>query len=312
MTTRGKQKRKSRPAARPERSRSVQSRSARATSRAGRTTGPRLVIVGFGRIGGAMALGLKAQGYDVATLPRSQESVRKAARLGVRLADHDDLRRADICVLAVPDANVSGAAEAVAEDLGPETALVHCSGALTLEALLPGAKNGKRPLGSLHPLVAVSDTQDSLAGGTAALAASDQALLANLEGMAKALGLSTIQVPETGRVAYHAGAVMSAGLLVSLADAAVAALEHAGVERDEAVKALVPLMESALRGVKARGVEKGLTGPVVRGDVAVVQAHLEALPPELGAIYRLLSRRALKLVQTLPVETRAALERTLA
>ena len=64
--------------------------------------------------------------------------------------------------------------------------------------------------------------------------------------------------------------------------------------------------------MKARGVEKGLTGPVVRGDVAVVQAHLEALPPELGAIYRLLSRRALKLVKTLPVETRAALERTLA
>jgi hypothetical protein len=43
----------------------------------------------------------------------------------------------------------------------------------------------------------------------------------------------------------------------------------------------------------------------------VVQAHLEALPPELGGIYRLLSRRALRLATTLPAETRLALERLL-
>jgi predicted short-subunit dehydrogenase-like oxidoreductase (DUF2520 family) len=50
---------------------------------------------------------------------------------------------------------------------------------------------------------------------------------------------------------------------------------------------------------------------VVRGDVGVVQSHLEALPADLGAVYRLLSQRALKLAPTLPPETRAALERLL-
>jgi predicted short-subunit dehydrogenase-like oxidoreductase (DUF2520 family) len=104
---------------------------------------------------------------------------------------------------------------------------------------------------------------------------------------------------------------MSAGLLVALAEAAVSALEHAGLDRDTALESLLPLMSSALRGVQARGLEKGLTGPVVRGDVGVVQAHLEALPPELGGIYRLLSRRALRLAGTLPAETRLALERLL-
>jgi predicted short-subunit dehydrogenase-like oxidoreductase (DUF2520 family) len=70
-------------------------------------------------------------------------------------------------------------------------------------------------------------------------------------------------------------------------------------------------MSSALRAIELRGLEKGLTGPVVRGDVGVVQSHLEALPPELGSIYRLLSRRALRLSTTLPPETRLALERLL-
>ena len=100
--------------------------------------------------------------------------------------------------------------------------------------------------------------------------------------MALALGLTPVEVPETGRAAYHAGAVLAAGLLVSLADAAVSALEEAGLERDAALEALLPLMRSALRGVETRGLERGLTGPVVRGDVGVVQAHLDALPPEMG------------------------------
>ena len=42
---------------------------------------PRVVIVGFGRVGGALALGLQAAQWDVAVLPRSADSVRRAASL---------------------------------------------------------------------------------------------------------------------------------------------------------------------------------------------------------------------------------------
>lgn len=107
--------------------------------------------------------------------------------------------------------------------------------------------------------------------------------------------------------------MLSAGLLVSLADGAVAALQHAGLDREQSLEALLPLMNSALRGLATRGFAKGLTGPVVRGDVGVVQAHLDSLPAELGSIYRLLSRRTLALVgESLPAETKLALQRILA
>jgi predicted short-subunit dehydrogenase-like oxidoreductase (DUF2520 family) len=270
---------------------------------------PRVVIVGFGRVGGAIAVGLRAAGWPVAALPRSADSVRRAAALRVPLADHEALGSADVCLLAVPDAAVAHALELVEEDLAPATAVVHCSGALPL-AVFKDAR-AKRPFGSFHPLAAVSDPRDELAGHAVALASTDKALGATLWRMALALRLEPFEVPETGRAAYHAGAVLSAGLLVALADAGVSALSEAGLDREAALRALLPLMKSALRGVEARGLERGLTGPVVRGDVGVVQAHLEALPPDLGAIYRLLSRRALKLTPTLPPETRAALERLL-
>ncbi|MBL8933016.1 MAG: DUF2520 domain-containing protein [Archangium sp.] len=274
---------------------------------------PRVLIVGFGRVGGAFARGLTKAKWDVAVLPRSQDSVRRAALAGYRLADHDDLRAANLCLLAVPDAQVQNAAELVLEDLGPATPLVHLSGALTLTAFGQTVIDTKRPLGSLHPLAAISDPADPLQGHTAALAATSPELLDLLERLAATLGMKTIEVPETGRAAYHAGAVLSAGLLVSLADGAVAALQHAGLDREQSLEALLPLMNSALRGLATRGFAKGLTGPVVRGDVGVVQAHLDALPAELGSIYRLLSRRTLALVgESLPAETKLALQRILA
>lgn len=270
---------------------------------------PRVVLVGFGRVGGALALGLRAAGWDLTVLPRSPDSVRRAAALKIVLADHEDLRTAQICILAVPDSAVVPAMELVEEDLGPSTALVHCSGALPLTVL---SSKAKRPLGSFHPLAAISDHKDSLAGHAVALASTDRALHGHLVRLAEALEMSPIEVPETGRAAYHAGAVLSAGLFVALLEGAVSALQEAGIDREVALKALLPLSGSALRGVQARGLEKGLTGPVVRGDVGVVHAHLEALPSELGGLYRLLSRRALRLTRNLPPETRLALERLLA
>ncbi len=272
---------------------------------------PRVVIVGFGRLGGALALRLKAAGWPISVLPRSNESVRRAAKLGLKLADHEDLSAAALCVLAVPDSAVGAAALGLVDDLGKETAIVHCAGALDLDAFGPSML--KRLRGSFHPLVAISDARDPLADHSVAVAASDRALMPVLWRMALALRMRPIEVPEGRRAAYHAGAVMTAGLMVSLLDAAVAAFAEAGVERIAAVNALLPLAASALEGVNKRGLEKGLTGPIARGDVTVVRAHLEALPAPLASLYKLLSMRALELVgDSLPSETRIALQRLLA
>ena len=277
-----------------------------------RATGskPKIVIVGYGRLGAALAMRLKAAGWPVTVLPRSEESVRRAAKVGLKLADHEDLASATLCVLAVPDAAVPAAAAVVAEDLGPTTALIHCAGALGLEAF--GTKLLGRRRGSFHPLVAISDPRDPLAAHSVAMAASDRTLMPVLWRMALALQLRPIEVPEGKRAAYHAGAVMSAGLFVALIDAACAALAEAGVSPDAALNALLPLSASALQGVEKRGLSKGLTGPIARGDVSVVRAHLEALPAPLASIYRLLSERALALVaDQLPAQTRVALEKLL-
>ncbi len=304
------------PSRNSRRSRLLKKRAAKPTSRrpsrTKATARAPVVIVGFGRVGGALALALRMAHWPVSVLPRSGDAVRRAAAMKIPLADHESMKAAGFCVLAVPDAAIPSVAELVEDDLGPNTTLIHCSGALPLTTFGPAPSRSGRAVGSFHPLTAISDPHMALAGCSVAIACTDHEKLEELRQLAAAIQLSPIEVPETGRAAYHAGAVMSAGLVVALADAAAAALEHAGLQHDEAIRALLPLMHSALYGIEHFGVEKGLTGPIVRGDVAVVQTHLDALPAELGSIYRLLSRRALKLTGHLPAETRLALERILA
>jgi predicted short-subunit dehydrogenase-like oxidoreductase (DUF2520 family) len=272
-----------------------------------------LVVTGFGRLGGALALGLRGSGWQVKVFPRSGDSVRRAAALRFELADHDALRAAEVCLIVVPDNAVGKVAKMLQADISATAALVHCSGALDLGAFGSDPSTERRPRGSFHPLSAVSSARDDLSGHAVALSATSRSLLAVLEQMAADLGMFPIHVPEAGRAAYHAGAVISAAGLVALTSAATEALGLAGIDAKTALSALLPLMRSALRGIERRGLARALTGPLIRGDVSVIRANLSALPPELARLYRDLALRALSLAAAqLPKETRAAVEGALA
>lgn len=276
---------------------------------AARPTRPRVVVVGTGRLGGALARALAAKRWPVRVWARSEEGQRRARELGLKPATEREVALARVCLLCVPDKAVPSVAEEFKPRLERGAALVHCAGALSLKAL--GAPRG-RVLGSFHPLVAVSDPRDALAGNSVAVSTRAPWLREVLERMARDTGMSVLQVPEKHRAAYHAGAVLSAGGVVATLSAAVEALRIAGISEEDALAALLPLARSALRGVEARGLAASYTGPIARGDAGVVAAHLEALSPQAAAVYRPLAQRGLTLVeQRLPSASRDALHRLL-
>lgn len=254
------------------------------------------MVVGFGRLGGALALQLSRAGWPVTVSAGSKQSQRAARREGLSLATDSDLAHASVALIAVRDDTVHDRTAALLSKLGGATALVHCAGALPLEVFGTSAEIERHPRGSFHPLVAVSSPHSALAGGSVALSATTGRLLTWLRRMARDLALRPFEVDVDRRAAYHAGAVMSAGGAVALLSAAVQALGHAGVAEKNALPALLSLMRSALDGVETRGLAGGLTGPVPRGDVAVIQAHLDALPEPLRGLYRDLSLQMLALL----------------
>ena len=78
-------------------------------------------------------------------------------------------------------------------------------------------------------------------------------------------------VPEELRTLYHAGLAHGANHLVTLVTQAMELLGAAGA--DDPAATLRPLLTAALDNALAEG-DAALTGPIVRGDVNTVRAHL--------------------------------------
>src|SRR6185503_13839633 len=107
---------------------------------------------------------------------------------------------------------------------------------------------------------------------------------------------------------YHAAAALVSNHAVGLVDAGVELLTSVGLERATAVRALAASTAANLERV---GLPEALTGPIARGDVAVIARHILALRPhaEIAALYRATARRVSKVAADKGRATRDALLR---
>src|SRR5688572_26975671 len=61
----------------------------------------------------------------------------------------------DLILLTTADTEIAAVADSIAPKIGPESVLLHTSGALSSDVLAPAARRGIAT-GSMHPLVSVS------------------------------------------------------------------------------------------------------------------------------------------------------------
>jgi predicted short-subunit dehydrogenase-like oxidoreductase (DUF2520 family) len=199
--------------------------------------------------------------------------------VSARLADQGRLAAsdtADLILLCVPDSAIAP----VARDIPIGPWLAHVSGATPLDALRPHPRRF-----TMHPLQTFTHARgpEQLDGAWAAVTAETGDGRDRGRWLAETLGLIPFDLPDANRVLYHAGAVMASNFVVTLYKAAARAFVEAGAPP----QALVPLMRRTIEN------DFELTGPIARGDWAVVDAHLAALGdrlPELEPIYRALAK----------------------
>ena len=107
--------------------------------------------------------------------------------------------------------------------------------------------------------------------------------------LAEELGGKPVELSTTGKLLYHASAVLASNYLIALLDAALATAGKAGIGRQDAAAALEPLVKATLSNVQALGPAKALTGPIARGDwqlVAKQYRDVRTADAKLGEIYR--------------------------
>lgn len=261
---------------------------------------PRIAFIGAGRVGAALAVAFARAGWRV-TAAASRDPGRRTrfSELvpGARtFADAPAvLDEADLIFLTVPDDAIAGVADGL--HLYSGQALVHTSGALPASVLTPAMAAGTNVAG-FHPLVAFADHERSLAGlrGATVALEGDAALLPLLAEMAESIGAHPVLLPEGGKQAYHAAAMMAAGGLVGLLDAIVEVARAADLDEQQALKVYLPLARQTLDNAERLGVGAALTGPFLRGDVGTVRGHLEVLrehAPAALPLYVAVARREL-------------------
>jgi predicted short-subunit dehydrogenase-like oxidoreductase (DUF2520 family) len=259
----------------------------------------RVGIVGAGRVGAVLGAALSAAGHDVvAASGLSAASAERAARLlpGAPLLPADEVVAAsDLVVLAVPDDILTGLVAGLAETGAWRRGqlLFHTSGAHGLAVLAPAERAGVLSL-ALHPAMTFSGGPEDLHRLVAAPfgVTSRPEHRAVAETLVLEMGGEPFWVEEADRGLYHAALVTGANHLVTLVAEAADLLRTAGVA--DPARVLAPLLTAALDNGLRRG-DRGLTGPVSRGDVGTVAAHLRTLTeraPSAVEAYVALARRS--------------------
>ena len=281
----------------------------------------RIGVVGAGRVGAVLAAALRSAGHEVVAV--AGESAASRTRIetllpGVRVDKPTAVARScDLLLLTVPDdmlANVVTMLSA-AGAIRRGQQVVHTSGKHGLSVLAPAVRRGALPL-AMHPAMTFTGTDVDLArleGCVFGVTATDRTRDLALRLVAD-LGGRVVSVDEDKRALYHAGLAHGSNHLVTVVNQAMDLLRASG--NTDPAGTLRPLLTAALDNALAYG-DAALTGPIVRGDVETVRAHVRELAvsspatlPSYVAMARATADRAVADGRLLPIRA-AALGRVL-
>lgn len=274
-------------------------------------------IVGCGRVGRALAIGLKNAGFPVVLLVDNNrgllltlQGIFRETTVTPTFGDWPEL---EVLFITVNDDAISSTAERIAAaGVRLKGAVVaHTSGALTSDAL-SALKSSGASLGSMHPVQTFSGAHRdvrNLSGIYYALEG-EAAALSRLREIVRALNGKALEIRKEDKVRHHLACVMASNYVVTLVNVAANLLKPIGLNEEEAKQVLLPLLRASVRNVAGRSLATALTGPIARGDTDTVRRHLSLMQqeyPDLLPVYAELARMTVRLAAKQPHAPEAAL-----
>ncbi len=287
---------------------------------------PVVFVMGGGAVATTLAGSLRRAGAPVLGLwARNPTQARRAAAasgvVGYGGAIPDIISQSKVVIVAVADRAIKQVSSMLLATgvVTKHHVFVHCSGAQSCREVFSTVSHAVGGMATMHPIRAIRAKQpiaDIRRGkktfsqtvfgveGTAQAVASVTALVRLLGG--SSLILDTVSSGDNSvMVKYHAACSISANYLVTLFAQSQRLFRRLGIDDGVSVKALRSLMQGSLDNVNRLGVAQGLTGPIVRGDRATVEAHWEALQqyPDIRETYRVLGLTTCDLARDVAKDT---------
>ena len=278
-------------------------------------------IVGAGRVGMSLGKHLREFGWRIGAVVTHSKATARAAvrRIGAgkpfdRLTG--DVCAADVILFGTPDDALPGIARELARVCGAKCKgkiVLHTSATLDRSALAPLARLGAST-GSLHPMQAFGGKVVPKLKGVIFGIEGDAKARRQAQSLAKSLGGIPVVIESGDKPAYHAAAVMAGGSIYPVLEAGLQLLMSIGFTRERASQTLIPLLRQIFDNIGRIGPRAAWTGPLSRGDYAVVAKHMDVLrryPPEFRQSYAALAQLAARVLSKDPTATRKQLKRAL-
>ncbi len=280
-------------------------------------TKPRIVIVGAGNFGTALAVSLRGAGYAIEAViaRRRGASLRKARTLARQVGAAASVGlpakvRAKVIWFCVPDGQIALAARDLASQIEWDGKVaLHSSGALASDELDALRRRGAS-VASVHPMMTfVRSSRPSLAGVPFAIEG-DAAAVRAARRMVTDLAGYSCAIRKKDKAAYHAWGAFASPLFTALVATGEQVAAIAGMKRKEARRRIIPILLQTLANYASYGADAAFSGPIVRGDVDTVRRHLRVLGrvPPAREVYTALARAALRY---LPAKRRGELTNAL-
>ncbi len=266
----------------------------------------RFCVIGPGRLGSTVLAGLLEAKLTVSAVGVHRDDDTSLFDFVPHVRVRDAALEADAWWLAVPDDEIYSVAGRLAEALptmrragAPQPLAIHSSGLGSVHLLKPLYEQGVRVV-CLHPLqtFAGEPSAELLRDVHCAVTALEERDLQLGEELAGRLGMRPFRLADEQKTMYHLAAVVGCNLLVALESEAKRLMDEATGE-SKGIDHLSVLLQTTMRNLVQSGAPAfALTGPVARGDIGTVRAHLRLLDresPRLAQTYRALSLEALAL-----------------
>jgi predicted short-subunit dehydrogenase-like oxidoreductase (DUF2520 family) len=244
----------------------------------------RIGFIGAGKVATAFGRYLHTKGVPISGYfdhhPEKKAHAGRQTRSVAFQSSADLSAHSDLLFITTRDDQIEGACRQLCREnsIASRHLVGHMSGAHS-SRLLSDARNLGATVFSLHPLQAFADE----AGSLAALPETWFSLEGDITGLDPIIDLLArmgnpyLTLSPEHKSLYHISACMLSNYLVTLADAAMAALEQAGIDPREGFRAMRPLMDGTLSNIAQLGPARALTGPIARGDAGTVARHMAAL-----------------------------------
>jgi len=258
-------------------------------------TKPTIAIIGCGTVGSAIGKLLRDVGYRISGVATSNlETAQRAAEVTGSESYSDSPSEiapgAEIVFITTPDDLIESVCVEISKQCSfqQNAVIVHCSGAFSSE-ILASARQCRAKVASLHPLQSFASVDQAvlLVPGSFCTVEGDENALPVVRQIVKDLGGIVLEITADKKTLYHAAAVAASNYLVTLLHLALELDQAAGLPKDTSFNALLPLIKGTLNNIGKQGIPDALTGPIARGDVATVSAHLKAIEKDAPALLSL-------------------------